>query len=87
VNPDSNPLVQKLAAFVAEGPPISPYAALSSSVGGFEAALAAKALAGYDAAAKSTTPDLSLTVDAASNSTAVGGRRRGCGRGAGAGWA
>lgn len=62
---DAAPLVQKLAAFTAEGPARSPLGPLCVSVGGFGAGLSARALTSYDEAAQSTKPDLSLNATAA----------------------
>jgi hypothetical protein len=70
-SPDTNPLAQKLAAYVAEGPARSRYGSLFINLGGFDAALAARALAAYDQAAASTAPDLRLRAEAVGNASAV----------------
>ncbi|KAF8063719.1 hypothetical protein HT031_003574 [Scenedesmus sp. PABB004] len=72
-------LVQKLAAWVAQGaaPPPMPFAALCPSSTAWDGALRAAALTAYDAAAGSATPDLGLTVFAAVPAAApAGGARR-----------
>lgn len=62
-----NPLVQKLAAWVAQGaaPPPLYFAALSSSSSPWESGLRAQALTSYDSSTSSTTPDVQLTIVAA----------------------
>jgi hypothetical protein len=66
LTPAANPLVQKLAAFISEGPARSRFGPLYVSLGGFDGALSTRGLSSYDAASQSTRPDVQL------NATAVG---------------
>jgi hypothetical protein len=61
-----NPLIQKLAAWVAQGaaPPPLFYAAICVSSSPWDAALRSQALTTYDSSTASLTPDLKLTVNA-----------------------
>lgn len=77
VPPASNPLVQKLAAFVAQGPARTegPPGPLCVPVGGYGAPVMALALGRYDAAAGSTRPDMQLNASAAAPARQVRGGR------------
>lgn len=61
-----NPLIQKLAAWVAQGaaPPPLFFAAVSVSSNPWDAVLRAESLTNYDSSTASLTPDLKLTVNA-----------------------
>jgi hypothetical protein len=61
-----SPLIQKLAAWVAQGaaPPPLFYAAICVSSSPWDSALRAQALTTYDSATASLTPNLKLTVNA-----------------------
>lgn len=59
----SNPLVQKVAAYVAQGPSTS-LGPLCPSVSGFEAAVIATSLSAYDESKNATKPNLNLAVSA-----------------------
>lgn len=63
---DSNPLVQKLAAWVAQGaaPPPLLYAAVCVSSSPWDAGLRSQALTSYDSSTASLTPQLKLDVAA-----------------------
>lgn len=61
-----NPLIQKLASWVAQGaaPPPLFYAAICISSSPWDAALRSQALTVYDSSTASLSPDLKLTVNA-----------------------
>ena len=71
--PATNALVQKLAAFVAQGPARGRFGPLFVSTGAFGGALAARALSAYDAAAGSAQPQLQLNATAVAPRVGVGG--------------